>query len=264
MSERDAQLRQEIVDLVDRQRASARRGNRTLVASVTAFAIAGAITGGTVAAVASGDDDSKLDQVSARAMGLQLVGNHSPILGEPFEQIGHGDGELDLAAMPSGANAIAFALHCTSIGTYTFALNGVELGGISCSDESDTKAGHGGMSTFVTPDATADNTITISVNGSGGYAVWAAWVTRPVLHTSAEQAAALADGVVDEQEYLAGLNRYIECMAQAGFTIDVLDTGEPIVRYVIPGNAVFDGAEDRCYVAEFRELDMEWQISVNG
>jgi hypothetical protein len=263
MSERDAQLRQELVDLADEQRAAPRRSTRTLVASVVAFAVAGAITGGTVAAVASSDDsDSELDLISVRVMGLQLVGNHSPILGEPLEQLGHAHGEVELSAMPPGANAIAFALHCTEVGTYSFALNGAEVGSISCSDESDTKPGHGGMSMFLTPDPTSDNTITISVEGSGGYSVWAAWVARPTpQEPSAEQAAALADGVVDEQEYLAGLNRYIDCVAQAGFTIDVLDTGEPVARYVVPDAAVQDGADERCYAAEFRELDIEWQIS---
>lgn len=264
MSERDAQLRQELVDLSERQRASARRGTRTLVASVAAFAIAGAITGGTVAAVASSDDGEN-DLISVRIMGAQIVGEHSPLMGEPVEDVRSGDSDIALGPMPAGANAIAFAFHCTTVGTFEQAVNGLHMGTSYCLDESDTGPGHGMSGSFMTPDPTSDNTITISVDGSAGYSFWAAWVTRPVpQEPSAEQAAALADGVVDEQEYLAGLNRYIECMAEAGFTVDVLDTSGPIVEYRIGNDSVLDGADERCYAAEFRELDMAWQISING
>jgi hypothetical protein len=109
------------------------------------------------------------------------------------------------------------------------------------------------------------NTIDFAAEESGVYSVWVAWVTRPETpQASAEQAAALADGIVDEAEYRAGLARYVACMADAGFTVDVLDTDEPIARYVISHEAVQDGADERCYVSEFRDIDMLWQGSING
>ena len=263
MNERDAQLREELVGLAGRQKAPTRRGTRTFLASVAAFAIAGAITGGTVAAVASSErGDDGVELVSVRVMGAQLIGQHTPLVGEPVEAIRTGESDIAMGPVPAGANSIAFALHCTTVGTVSFAINGVAMGANHCVDDSDTEPGYGMFGTFITPDPDADNTITISVDGSGGYSFWAAWVTRPgPFEPSAEQTDALADGIVDEAEYRAGLNRYIACMAEAGFTIDVLETGEPIVRYVVPGEAVTDGADERCYVSEFRDLDIAWQVS---
>lgn len=264
MNGRDALLRQELVDLVDRQRPAPVRGPRTLVASIAAFAIAGAITGGTVAAVASSgnqQDDLELDLASARIMGLQLVGQHTPIVGEPIEQLRGGSGELDLGPIPVGANAIAFALHCVSVGDFSFSADSLLGATVQCPSESDTEPGHGTTGLFIDPDPDGDNVIDFTVEAGARYSVWAAWVTRPTLESSAAQSAALSDGIVDEAEYRAGLDRYIACMAEAGFTVDVLDTAGPVAQYVIGNDAVIDGADERCYVAEFRELDMQWQIS---
>jgi hypothetical protein len=268
MTGRDAVLREELVDLADRQRPARVNSPRTLIASIAAFAIAGAITGGTVAAVASSRDDQdglELHLASARIVGLQLVGQHTPLVGDPVEQLRSGSGELDLGPRPDGANAIAFALHCVSVGDFSFSAHSVLGATLQCPDESDTEPGHGMTGLFIDPAPDGDNLIEFTVEDGARYTVWAAWVTRPApVEASAAQAAALADGIVDEAEYRAGLDRYIACMAEAGFTVDVLDTAEPIARYVIGNDAVLDGADERCYAAEFREIDIEWQISVKN
>ena len=268
MSARDALLREELVELATRQVPAGKRDASRLIASLAAFALAGAITGGTVAAVASSDaQDNSIDLqlISARIAGLQLVGEHTTLVGEPIEELITGNAELDLGSMPDGANSIAFALHCATVGTFSFALNGAPLGAISCNEEPDTEPGHGTASMFIAPNPDDVNTIDFTSEISGKYSVWVAWVTRPETPApSAEQVAALADGIVDEAEYRAGLDRYVACMAEAGFTIDVLDTNEPIARYVISDEAHQDGANERCYISEFRDVDMQWQISING
>lgn len=78
---------------------------------------------------------------------------------------------------------------------------------------------------------------------------------------SAEQEAALADGEVTHDEYEAGYRRYVDCLAASGYT--VLDNGVEydIHQFGVPAEAVESGDDDRCYSAEFKLIDVEWQIA---
>ncbi len=97
--------------------------------------------------------------------------------------------------------------------------------------------------------------------GDARYAVWGAWVVKQEQpEQSAAQVEALADGVVTHDEFRAGFDRYAACLLAAGFEISATDVGQQMIG-AIPSGAVDSGADLTCYVAEFQEVDMEWQIA---
>jgi hypothetical protein len=78
---------------------------------------------------------------------------------------------------------------------------------------------------------------------------------------SAEQAAALEDNVVTEEEYTAGYRRFVACLADKGYT--VLELGRPSTLYEagIPDAAVQSGADEECYNGEWSGIDLIWQTN---
>lgn len=81
------------------------------------------------------------------------------------------------------------------------------------------------------------------------------------LTVSEDQKNALSDGVVTHDEYEAGYRRYVVCLSAAGFS--VIDSGEKnqVHEFGVPADAISSGDDDRCYTHEFKNLDVEWQIS---
>ncbi|TFC94498.1 MULTISPECIES: hypothetical protein [Cryobacterium] len=75
------------------------------------------------------------------------------------------------------------------------------------------------------------------------------------------QEAALADGVVTHDDYESGYRRYVGCLSAAGYAI--IDSGVQydVHSFGVPAEAVVSGDDDRCYTSEFKNLDIEWQIS---
>lgn len=78
---------------------------------------------------------------------------------------------------------------------------------------------------------------------------------------SRAQSAALSDGTVTEDEYESGYRRYVGCLKSAGF--EILDNGEinKVHQFGVPAAAVSSGDDERCYVKEFKSIDIQWQIS---
>jgi len=66
--------------------------------------------------------------------------------------------------------------------------------------------------------------------------------------------------VVSQDEYEAGFRRYVSCLKAAGFSI--IDRGESneVHEFGVPASAASSGDDDRCYVKEFKSLDIQWQI----
>ncbi|WP_454048533.1 hypothetical protein [Cellulomonas sp. Marseille-Q8402] len=54
--------------------------------------------------------------------------------------------------------------------------------------------------------------------------------------------------------------RYVACMDRAGFTVELLDDSGPVLEYRLPGAAVDSGDDERCYAAEFADMDTAWQL----
>jgi hypothetical protein len=83
----------------------------------------------------------------------------------------------------------------------------------------------------------------------------------PAITASAEQEQAIADGHVTEGEYKAGFARYEACMKKEGYELVGVKQADYLITYSITNEAVATGADDRCYIGEFQQLDASWQIA---
>ncbi len=107
-------------------------------------------------------------------------------------------------------------------------------------------------------------TLGIVAAGLSGCATTAAVAdagASPEYSPSAAQAAAMADGLVDRAEYRAGFERFRACMAESGYTVDVLDDSGTIIDARCLSEATDDGTDARCYDTEFRDVDESWQVA---
>lgn len=85
----------------------------------------------------------------------------------------------------------------------------------------------------------------------------------PVGQTTAmsdEQSAALEDGVVTEDEYQLAFRRFVSCVEEAGYAIEVGPLENEIYQYAVPNDAVEAGVDFPCYEKELRQIDGEWQL----
>ena len=85
---------------------------------------------------------------------------------------------------------------------------------------------------------------------------------RDAAEFSVAQRVALADGEVSAVEYRVAFRRFADCLSEAGYVL--LEHGEVDGRidYGVPVAAVSSGAEERCYDAEFAEVDAQWQLAL--
>jgi hypothetical protein len=77
---------------------------------------------------------------------------------------------------------------------------------------------------------------------------------------SAEQQAAIEDGVITGTEYEEGYSRYSECLSDAGYPL--IDEGMrgTVHEFLVPAAATDVGIEPGCYIREFAAVDSTWQI----
>lgn len=78
---------------------------------------------------------------------------------------------------------------------------------------------------------------------------------------SEQQRQALADGVVTQDEYLAGFDAFAACLAEKGYPVARAGEYGRVLEFSIPAAAVSSGAERGCYGFYFELLDMRWQIA---
>lgn len=254
-------LRDILVERVERtpeRRGSRRRG---VVALVIAFAAGALLAGGALSATAlvatqSDDFNDHYDTLGhAEAGGRSYMGTHDPMVGEPFELVADASAELLIGRQPEGATALVFGMSCVGEGEVSVAIDGSWDGTLGCD------AGGGGSASYARLSELSDShTVSADItSGNARYAVWAAWVVKqeePV--QSQAQVDALSDGVVTYDEFRTGFDRYAACLLAAGFDIHGTENGK-LMDAAIPGEAVDSGADMACYVAEFRQLDIEWQ-----
>ena len=86
-------------------------------------------------------------------------------------------------------------------------------------------------------------------------------VGGPGSASSEEQTAALADDSVSSDEYEEGFRRYQACLADAGYDLLLGDGTGYLVDYSVPDAAVTSGADEACYVREFQQVDISWQLA---
>lgn len=248
--DRSAALRAELVAAVET--APRRRPGRVAVAAVAAFAIAGAVTGGvSVAAVSQSDADVKV----ATAIALSVARANSVLLAGPFHLAATGDGEVLVPAAPEGANGLAIAFACESAGTFDQSIDGDWIASSTC----DQASGVGG---WVERPNALQHTITIDAAPDSSYQLWVAWVQEPPMpEMSTQQAAEIADGIATREEYVAAFNRFLGCMSAGGYDLGAIpQEGVTVFDFGIPTLAVEDGTDERCYVSQYQQVDMLWQI----
>jgi hypothetical protein len=232
-----------------------RHKRHTFLASIAAFAIAGAVTGGAVSAVAAVTGNNS-DTVAAQSAAYGFVGTHGRLLGGPMTATGTIRTTLDFGSAPAGATGLVIALDC-------YTANNIVATVQSKGDVSSGKCSGVGASE-VTVKGQAKQKITITSTSAAKYTVWASWVKeKPLPGESPQQKAALADGQVTHDEYVAAFNRYSGCLTAAGSPLGVVSTDTPYISYSIAGSAVDSGADANCYAAEFEGIDQAWQLHAN-
>lgn len=257
---RTAALRAELVAqaAASAPRAPAVTTGRVAVAAVLAFALAGATTGGAVAATGMLTPTSTVEFSMEELRVISFPG--AELLGTPLVVTGSGETVVRLDDRPERATALALRVQCLDPGRYDVLIDGLPDGWIQC-DVGDDGAFSPTDSRQLT-DLTVENPQSVTVRGQGGdrYVISVSWaVSAWAIEPSEAQAAALADGVVTREEYLAGLDRYVTCMEASGWSVAVVDRAAELVEYSIEALSGDDDA--RCYTAEFYELDMAWQVS---
>lgn len=261
MTDRTSELRHALVTTVDATVNQHRMPRRYVaIAAIAAFALAGAATGGAVAATFTGTDDPTEErvQLSGRLGQEIIVGTHADLFGDPINFLGQGTTVVDLGEMPVGATTLAFSMDCVDPGEYATSIDDRPIGTEQCTADSIAQVGGGGGQLGV--DGSGAHTLTIS--GPGRYIIWAQWsAEHPVPPSSAAQTEAMADGVVTREEYVAGWDRYNACLNGAGYYIVGGDREAPFMTGGIPSAAVDDGTDRRCYEPEYMLIDMNWQLA---
>lgn len=78
----------------------------------------------------------------------------------------------------------------------------------------------------------------------------------PAAPMSPEHEAAIADNQVTREEYEAGFRRFATCMDGAGGDLRSSDMNDDEISYSYTTVKI----HDRCYDAEYREIDAMWQL----
>lgn len=252
-SKRDAELRQALVSMATLSKYSRPRlSPRVIVASIAAFAVVGALTGGAVAVAATGSNEQSATAIATKVSGLQLVKQQDgTVVGTEFTAAGNGTLVLQLGGKPKGATGWADSVTCEGGGNYSALVDGKADGGGSCD----------GNGAEARPTTSTTKTLTFQTHGSAQrLTVWATWIALPKIEPSAAQQAEIATGTVSRASYLAGFNRYAGCLAAAGYPLGNVDESAPILNFTVPGGAVDSGADNRCYVSEWAQVDALWQL----
>ena len=136
-SDRTAMLRASLVETVDATPARrARLRPRFVVAAIAAFALAGAATGGGIAAFAAsrdgGDDATETVTISTASFAEQILGSHAQTFGTPFIVSGSGKIIVELGERPEGATSLLLLTGCVEAGHLDVKLDGEWHGGQDC------------------------------------------------------------------------------------------------------------------------------------
>lgn len=267
MNARDEALRAELVRAATPAPYAERMKPRTLIAGAVAIALASALTGGAVSAVTlSGSETEAPSEITSAdisavtARGLELVGTHAELFGTPFIVSGRGNVVVELGPVPEGASSVAFSLTCVSEGKIGVAVNGSPQNAwVECEDD-DGDGSYGGFGTFIDQVTDAENTITLE--STANLVLWASWAKQAELPAQSQaQLDALADGTVTAEEYDAGFERFASCMAEAGHPLVFIDKSRTVYNYSLTDESVSTGTDVQCYDAEFKDIDIAWQIA---
>jgi len=170
-SRRDTELRRTLVAVANAEiKLRIRPATRTVVAAIAAFALAGALSGGAVSAIANTISHQPSEIERAHAVVQSAVGARGQLLGSPLSFSGVGNTVLDLGSAPAGANEIAIGFVC------------IDRAQVSVTEESSgvfggTCDGTWGQELPVT--GAGKHSVKISYPSGKRYAVSASWVSKP-------------------------------------------------------------------------------------
>jgi hypothetical protein len=168
-----ARVRSKVVtDSITRESWSWRRP-RPMALGMTAFVVAGALTGGAVAAVANGPDPLRPADEADLVQIIELTGGMaSDALGVSTEFGGSGHNEIELSAGPDGVADLAVAFKCYDKGYFSVALGRVDSPvTVEC-----TPSPTGSIGMIATGD-TVDRTLIIDAPEGARYSLTAQWLS---------------------------------------------------------------------------------------
>lgn len=255
-NERNTELRRMLVATASAAPERPRRLWRT-AGPITAFALAGALTGTVSAAALNAPRNDR--PATTDNMVASFVHDDTQLFGEPVEVNGLGDTVIPLGAAPADATELAVVFSCTDPGNFELLLNGEAAMTMICDEASAASAGGG---SYFTVDDMPTHALLVSADEGDRYLLWASWASRAVPpEPSPQQAAAVADGEVSEEEYHAQFDRYSDCNAEAGYPLEAVNTSDTVITYNTSDAAITSGAEGRCYALEFAQVDRTWQAA---
>lgn len=262
-SARDEALRAMLVHKADAEPVPSRTQmpRRSLVATIAAFTVVGGLAGGAVSAVALSNDQPGTTVISVDTSVRQAVMGDAKPLGTPFTYSGSGDAVLQLGTPPEGATDFIYNLRCLAASTYVTILDGDEgtRTTTACDQDAASSPFGGGGSQLAVTDSDSHS---LTINSSAAYSIWGTWAAEPTPATpSATQTLALADGVVTREEYVTAYERFSACMSEAGFPLAFADMDQTVIEYSTSQASEADGASSRCYLREFEQVDIAWQIA---
>jgi hypothetical protein len=257
---RAAELRRALVATADLTPYTRRRPSKPLViGAIVAFAVAGALTGGGVAAATSVNASQQAVEQSLAAQGRELIAEQNgKAVGLPIFRVGSGTTTIPLGARPAGANFLFESFECLDPADFDESIDGTSTGGDICSKD------HGGGTSVGANPLRTDgaHTYGVKAGGSARFAVWLTWAYLPKLLPSAEQTAQLAHTPITHADEAAAYERYLVCMAALGYNPGAIPTTTLTPQYTVGGGAVESGADNRCYVTQYGSVDSAWQLEV--
>jgi len=258
-SDRAAEFRQALVATANLGPYLRRRPPlRLAVGSLAAFALAGALTGGAVATASTIDPQVLAAQAGAEGAAEQLVHQEDgTLVGQPFIRSASGTREINLGEMPAGATNLVEGFECMDSGTFVGLLDSKEYERLPDCEPGGDAAG------IDTVTGNGGHILTVQAAKSSRFTIWLSWAKIPKLEASGAQRKELSDGVITRDEDVAAFNRYEGCMGALGHPIDVPPTSI-VPSYSIDDSGVSDGSDNRCYVTEYRGVDMKWQIELEA
>jgi len=255
-SARQTVLRSQLVELVadtTRRRYGAHPA-AIIVGAIAAFALAGATTGAAVAATGI------LSPASSTAVDVTQLLNDA-FVGQiesdppPLVVTATGTTEVTVGTRPAGAESLSVAVSCIDPGRFEIGVNGVVDSWLECE-----RGGGGAGEQRYAVDGEGPHTVSVVGTAGAEYVIRVTWSPLPIAPPLSDaQTQAIADGVITREEYEQGLDRYVDCMAAAGWTVDVFDRDAPVIEYRFEGPAV--DADFLCYEVEFYRIDSTWQVS---
>jgi hypothetical protein len=256
LDSRDAELRSALVKLVSRSAHSRRRSRKLVITSIIIFAIAGAMTGGAVAAATiNAPPQHAVNDALSEAAHEQVIDQNAILVDAPIVRSGSGTTIIRLGKKPAGATNLVVAFECTDVGTLTTLIDG-HNDGQKCGESDQFNPTASQEPVF----GTGSHTFKIVAAPGIRFTVWISWIAAASFGPSSAQLAELADGKVTRAEYLAAYDRFAACMADAGYPLGDVPRNTTLLDYATPGDIYADAAFQRCYTTEFDQVDTVWQL----